>query len=96
MTETPRAKDIVAADASPATPAETTQKLLDRVIKDGRVDKKELGELLARKSVDAEKISDETRQALNILKTEALNDILKNGLTLGKEDSSIVTELDNR
>lgn len=72
---------------------ETLEELLKRVTADGKIDKKELQDILARKDIEAEGVKKETKDALSKLKTEGLQDILKNGLTLKKGDDSIMQAL---
>lgn len=76
-----------------STPSETLEELLKRVTADGKIDKKELQDILTRKDIEAEGVIKATKDALNKLKTEGLEDILKNGLTLKQDDKIIMDVL---
>lgn len=72
---------------------ETLEALLQRVMTDGKIDKKELQDILARKDIETVDVTNITKEALNKLKKEGLEDILKNGLTLKYGEDSIMEEL---
>ncbi len=82
-----------ASEAPAVKPPETLQTLLERVIKDGKIDKQELQDILARMDLEKDAITSIAKEALLRLKTEGLKDILKNGLTLSSSDKSIMTAM---